>query len=150
MKGNVKARTIHEYLDSLNGQRKKDLTTLDALIKRTVPRLKASMQFGMIGYGSYHYRYSSGREGDWPIIALASQKNYISLYACATANGRYIAEDYKVSLPKASIGKSCVRFKKLEDVDMKIIAKLLKDTVRAAAAYVASQKKLPKSGSTKN
>lgn len=45
------------------------------------------MQSGMIGYGARPYRYAGGRQGTWPVIALASQKRCISVYACATEAG---------------------------------------------------------------
>jgi hypothetical protein len=80
----------------------------------------------MIGYGSYHYKYASGREGDCAIIALASQKSYISVYITASENGEYVAEKHKAELPKASIGKSCIRFKKLAEIDLKVLEKLVK------------------------
>jgi hypothetical protein len=88
---------------------------------------------GMIGYGTYRYKYASGREGDWPVIALASQKNYISVYVCAAENGRYIAEAHKGELANASVGKSCIRFKKLEDVDLKALEKVIKAGARVLA-----------------
>jgi len=55
---------------------------------------------------------------DWPVIALANQKNYISIYICAVDKGEYIAEKYKQSLGRVSVGKSCIRFKKIEDLDL--------------------------------
>jgi hypothetical protein len=106
--------------------RRQDIQTLHNLIQKTVPNLKPRILSGMIGYGSYHYRYASGREGDWSLIALASQKNYISVYVCCTDNGVYLAEEYKDKLPKASIGKSCIRFKKLSDIDLSVLTEIIK------------------------
>ena len=90
------------------------------------------MKFGMLGYGTYHYKYASGREGDWMIIGLANQKNYISLYACMSDGKSYVAEKHKKDLPKANIGKSCVRFRKLEDIDLGVIKQLLQETNQIA------------------
>ncbi|MCX6620750.1 MAG: DUF1801 domain-containing protein [Acidobacteria bacterium] len=120
------ARTVAEYFEQIDEPRQSDVRALDALITKTVPELKPSIQAGMIGYGTYHYKYASGREGDWPVIALASQKSYISLYICATDNGEYVAEKHKQELPKANIGKSCIRFRKLADVDLEVLAKLIR------------------------
>ena len=72
----------------------------------------------MLGYGRFHYRYASGREGDASLVALSSRKNYISLYVLCTDEGGYLAEQYVDRLPKASIGKSCVRFKRTDDIDL--------------------------------
>jgi hypothetical protein len=63
------------------------------------------------------------------VIALASQKNYISVYACATDGKNYVPEEYKKQLPKASIGKSCIRFKKNEDIDMNILKEIILKSV---------------------
>jgi uncharacterized protein DUF1801 len=87
----------------------------------------------MLAYGRYHYRYASGREGDWFRIGLASQKRYISLYVTAANGERYVAETYKDRLPKAGIGKSCVRFKRLEDLDRSALESLIREGACAAA-----------------
>jgi hypothetical protein len=92
------------------------------------------MDFGMLGYGKYHYRYPSGREGDWMLVAVASNKNYISLYVTAAApDGGYLAETYREQLPKASIGKSCIRIKRLGDVDQKVLERLLRNVAEVGA-----------------
>ena len=86
------------------------------------------MKFGMLGYGTYHYKYASGREGDWMVIGLANQKNYISLYSCLSDGKNYVAEKHKDGLPKANVGKSCIRFRKLEDIDLEVIKRILLET----------------------
>jgi hypothetical protein len=124
------ASSTEEYLSLIDEPRKSDIVKLDEFIKATVPEANAYFASNMLGYGKYHYKSKSGREGDWPVIALASQKNYISLYVCSVKDGTYIAELYKKNLPKAEIGKSCIRFKKLEDVDLKVIGEILKYAVK--------------------
>ena len=125
-----KAASPSEYIAQIDEPRKSDIKTLHAMIAKAVPGLKPSIQSGMIGYGSYHYKYASGREGDWPIIALASQKNYISVYVCASENGQYIAERHKGELTGANVGKSCIRFKRIEDIDLKALEKIIKTGAR--------------------
>lgn len=120
------AKTPEEYIAMIPEPRRQEIETLHALIQKTVPRLKPRILSGMIGYGTYHYRYASGREGDWSLIALASQKNYISVYVCAMEKDSYLAETYKDKLPKASIGKSCIRFKKLSDIDLSVLMEIIK------------------------
>jgi hypothetical protein len=121
------ANTPQEYIDLISEPRKSDIVFLDKFIKKTTPKLKPFIISGMIGYGKYRYKSASGREGDWCVVALASQKNYISIYACGVRDGKYIAESYKKDLPKADIGKSCIRIKKVEDIDLKVLAKILKE-----------------------
>ncbi len=67
------------------------------------------------------HKYDSGREGDAPIVALASQKNYISIYGCGAENGK----DLQRELPKADFGKGCIRFKKEADVNLKALEKIV-------------------------
>ena len=60
----------------------------------------------MLGYGPFHYRYASGREGDASLIALASRKQYISLYVLCTTERGYLAEQYAERLPKAASARA--------------------------------------------
>lgn len=132
----VKAKTIEEYIDSvLDPKRKSDIIALYEFIKKTVPSKKPYMAYNMIGFGEFHYKSKSGREGDWPLIALASQKNYISVYVCASDGKEYIAEKFKKELPKASIGRSCIRFKRVSDIDLKIIEKILKQAEKSEYTF---------------
>lgn len=124
----IAANTPDEYF-SKTGEREPALRELDELIRRKAPSLERTMVSGMamnmVGYGMFHYKGKSGREGDWPVIALANQKNYISLYICATENGEYIAEKNADRLGKVSVGRSCIRFKKLEDLNLSVIQEII-------------------------
>lgn len=130
MKGQSKASTPEEYIAELAEPRRSDVAALHRLIRKTVPKLEPHIQAGMLAYGPFHYRYASGREGDWFRVGVASNKAYISLYACAADERGYVAERYKKQLPKASIGKSCVRFKRLADLDTAALTALLKETAK--------------------
>lgn len=79
----------------------------------------------MLGYGPIQYKTKSGCEGDWAVVCLANQKNYMSLYLGCEGD-TYLAEEYADQLGKVSCGKSCVRFKKLEDLNLKVALKLVK------------------------
>lgn len=131
------AKTPDEYIAMIDEPRRSDIQTLHEVIIKTLPKLKPNIMSGMIGYGTFRYRSKSGREGDWSLVLLASQKNYISLYVCAGTGSEYLAESYKAALPKANIGKSCIRFKRLEDVDLAVIQELLKkaETMGVPDAY---------------
>jgi hypothetical protein len=128
------AQTPEEYIASIPEPRRDDVEKIHALIQNTVPSLKPHILSGMIGYGTYRYRYASGKEGEWSLIALASQKNYISLYICSIENGKYIAEEYKDKMPKASIGKSCIRFKNLDDIDVSVLKEIIKKAEKVGGA----------------
>jgi len=123
-----------EYIAAIPEPRRQDVEKIHELIQKTVPNLKPHILSGMIGYGTYRYRYASGKEGDWSLIALANQKNYISVYVCAVEKGKYIAEEYKNKLPKASIGKSCIRFKTLKDIDLSILIEIITKAEKTGGA----------------
>jgi hypothetical protein len=112
------ARTIHEYLDQIDEPRQTEIRMLHAMISKAVPKLKPSIQGGMIGYGTYHAVGLSG-EGDFPVIAMASQKSYISVYVPG-------AEKHKAQLTGASVGKSCIRFTKITNINLKALEKVIK------------------------
>ena len=120
------ATTPEEYIEALEEPRRSQVRRLDELIRRVAPDLERHIQSGMLAYGSYHYRYATGREGDWFPIGVASRKGYISLYVTASDGDEYLAESYRDRLPKADIGRSCVRIKRLEDVDEQALEELIR------------------------
>jgi hypothetical protein len=121
------AQTPDEYIDRLEEPRRSDVRALHELIRREAPQLEPHIASGMLAYGRYHYKgKSKGAEGEWFHIGLASQKRYISLYVMAADEGGYLAESYKDRLPKADIGRSCVRIKRLDDVDQEQLRQLIR------------------------
>ncbi len=130
----VGAKNEEEYIAMLNEERRDVIETLDALIKKEVPGLKRWFAYNMLGYGEFPYTDYKGNEGKWPVIALASQKNYMSLYVCAidkNDESQYIAEKYENELykegVKPNIGKSCIRFKRLDDLNLDMVRVVLKE-----------------------
>lgn len=124
----VGAKTIDEYFAMLNDERREVLEQLDRFIKSTVPAQKPWFTYNMLGYGKFRYTNYKKEELDWPVIALASQKNYISIYVCAVHpehKDKYIAEVYEKDLGKVSVGKSCIRFKKLDDLNLDVLKEVL-------------------------
>ena len=131
MKGKTNAKTHEQYIAEVEEKRRADIQTLHDMVCEEAPELEPTMEFGMLGYGKFHYKYSSGREGDWMKIGIANNKQYISLYSCAADDDGYVAERYKDRLPKANIGKSCVRFKHLSDLDEETLRELIRETAAA-------------------
>lgn len=123
--------TPEEYIADLPEPRRTQVRRLHDLIRAAAPDLEPSVESGMIGYGRYHYRYDSGREGDASIIALASRKSYISLYVSAiTPDGEYLAEASKDRLGKADVGKSCIRIKDPADIDLTALSDVITEGAR--------------------
>lgn len=122
----VKAKSSKEYFDALPDERKEILMFLDKFIKKNAPSLKPNFLYNMPGYGSFPYKNYKKELIQWPTIAVASQKNYISIFVCAVDAKGYIAEQYKNELGKVTVGKSCISFKKLDDLNLDTLKKVLK------------------------
>lgn len=121
----TKAKSVADYLKAVPKERKELVLFLHEFIKKSAPKLKPHFAYNMLGYGSFKYKNYKKEIIDWPIISLANQKNYISVYVCALEDRKYVAEKYKKQLGKVSVGKSCIRFKKLEDVNLDILKKVI-------------------------
>jgi len=137
----TKASSISEYLKALPKERKEQINYLHEFIKKTAPTFKPFFAYNMLGYGKFKYKNYKKEIIDWPIVALASQKNYISVYVCAVDNGKYLAEKYKSKLGKVSVGKSCIRFKKLEDLNFPVLKKVLEKAAKAPGITGVGQHK---------
>lgn len=84
----------------------------------------------IIGFGSYHYKYASGHEGDAPIIGFSPRKAEFSLYVYAdTAKSKSLLTE----LGKYKMGKACIYMKRLDDLNLDVLEKLCKESI----AYVA-------------
>lgn len=120
------ATSIETYIAAIEPSRRQEVEKLHAFIVQTVPNLKPHFASNMLGYGSFPYTNYKKQTISWPVIALASQKNYISLYICALHEGTYLAEKFQDSLGKVSVGKSCIRFKKISDLNLESMAKIMR------------------------
>ncbi len=112
------AQSVEEYLANVPADRQKAMRFLHDFIQKTVPSLKAHFACNMLGYGSFPYLDSKKQPKERPVVALANQKNYISIYVCALDGNTYLAEKYAKELGNVSVGKSCIRIKKLEDLNV--------------------------------
>lgn len=89
----------------------------------------------IVGFGSYHYQYESGREGDMPLIAFSPRKPATVLYNMGGFDG---SEELRARLGKHASGKGCLYIKRLADVDQKVLKTLIEKSARAARARHAS------------
>ena len=81
----------------------------------------------IIGFGSYHYKYASGHEGDAPLVAFSPRKDAISLYLYCSFENK---EALLTKLGKHKAGKGCIYIKKLADIDIEIVRKMISDSVQ--------------------
>jgi hypothetical protein len=122
----TKATSVKEYLQSVPPERRELVEFIHAFIQKEAPSLRPHFAANMLGYGSFPYKSYKKEMLEWPVIALANQKQYVSLYVCAVVDGKYVAETHKKDLGKASVGKSCIRFKKIEDLNLATLKKVIK------------------------
>ncbi len=80
MKADPSIKSPGRYIASLPDGRREAIRAIHEAIVARVPELKPRMVSGMIGYGQIRYRTKSGCEGDWAVVLLANQKQYMSLY----------------------------------------------------------------------
>ena len=125
-----KPKTPKEYLDSLPEDRRKALRKVRAAVNKGLSRgYKEGVQYGMIGWFVPHSVYPDGYHCDpvqpVPFAGLASQKNYMSLYLmCIYGDEKHrewFEREWAKTGKKLSMGKSCVRFKKVDDVPLDLI-----------------------------
>jgi hypothetical protein len=90
----------------------------------------------IIGFGSYHYRYASGREGDAPLVGFSPRRSALTLYASADDDVR---AKLLARLGPHKVGKGCVYVKRLSDVDEQALA----DLIRAGATFTRAQDVAP-------
>jgi hypothetical protein len=137
----VKAKSIGEYLKAVPKERKEAMVFLDKFIRKSAPGLKPHFPYNMPGYGSFKYKNNKNESLNWPIIALANQKHYISIYVCAVDGRQYVAEKYKKELGKVSVGRSCIRFKKIEDINLPVLKKVIQKAAKSPGLVMAGEHK---------
>ena len=92
----------------------------------------------IVGFGSYHYKYASGHEGDWPVIAFSPRKQDLTLYLSLSGYERFGA--LMDQLGKHKTGKSCLYIKRLSDIHMPTLKKLIKASVKNLGAEIKARK----------
>jgi hypothetical protein len=130
-----KAKTVQEYLDQLPDHRREAISAVrDVMLKNLPKGFEEGMQYGMIGYFVPHSVYPDGYHCNpkepLPYASLAAQKNYMSIYLMCIygdeAHRDWFVEAWNKTGKKLDMGKSCVRFKKLEDVPLKVVGQAMK------------------------
>ncbi len=122
--------SVEEFLASVENKRRQEdgLTLLDMM--REITGLEPEMWGpSIIGFGDYHYKYESGREGDMCLIGFSPRKQSLSLYVMA---GSERFDDLLAKLGKHRKGVSCLYINKLADVDMNVLRELVRESFEQA------------------
>ena len=128
------AKTPQEYINSLPDERKQAVKKLREAVLKNLPRgFSEEMNYGMLGYVVPHSLYPDGYHCDpkqpLPFMCIASQKNFIALYHMGIYGSEklltWFTKEYsKHSKTKLDMGKSCIRFKKIDQIPYKLIGEL--------------------------
>ncbi len=122
-----------DFVNSIeNGRRREDARTLLSFFQDVTSYQPVMWGASIVGYGRYHYVYASGREGDFLATGFSPRKSALSLYIMP---GYADFGDILGRLGKHRLGKSCLYINKLDDVDMDVLA----DLVRAGLKDLASR-----------
>ena len=92
----------------------------------------------IVGFGTWHYKYASGHEGDWPVAAFSPRKQDLTLYLMPGFENR---GELMSKLGKHKTGKSCLYIKRLSDIHIPTLKKLIKASVKDLKAHTKSQAK---------
>jgi len=120
------------YLSTIEPDKKReDSFAILELMKEVTGEEPKMWGSSIVGFGSYHYKGKSGREGDWFLTGFAARKQSLTLYIMA---GFEHYDDLLSDLGKYTLGKGCLYIKKLEDVDDAKLRKLVKLSAEHMAA----------------
>lgn len=106
--------------------KREDAKTLIAMMKDATKQEPVMWGTSIIGFGTYRYKYASGREGDWPIVGLSPRKQNLTVYIMP---GFDEFEDLLAKLGKHSTGSSCLYIKRLADIDVPTLKKIVVKSV---------------------
>jgi hypothetical protein len=127
MKTRPTEQSVESFLNAVpDATRRRDCLTVLEIMRRVTGEQPRMWGPGMVGFGSYHYRYESGREGDWFLAGFSPRKNDLTIYIVA---GFDRFEALMDRLGKYRIGKSCLYVKRLDDVDLGVLEELVSVSV---------------------
>jgi hypothetical protein len=119
--------SVQEFLRSVeNDKRRKDARAVLKLMREITGESPKMWGSSIVGFGSYHYRYESGREGDWMLTGFSPRKQALTLYIM---DGFSRHEELMRKLGKYKTGKACLYVNKLEDIDLDVLRQLIADSV---------------------
>ena len=124
--------SVTEFVDAVtDAARRSETKALIKLMQSAAGEKPQMWGPSIIGFGSYHYKYESGREGDMPVIAFSPRKAATVLYG---VTGFDEAKALLAKLGKHSTGKGCLYIKKLADVDQRVLETLISKSLAAKRA----------------
>lgn len=119
--------SVTDFINTINDEaRRADCVKLNSIISSQTGLTPKMWGSAIVGYGSYHYKYESGHEGDAPLVGFASRTNALVLYLAVDFDTK---KDLLQKFGKHKVGKSCVYIKKLADVNIDVLKLMITDSV---------------------
>lgn len=130
LKTKLNNASVDKFLKSVKDeQTRADCFQIVEIMKKAAKAEPKMWGTSIVGFGSYHYKYASGREGHWFVIGFSPRKQNLTLYGMGGFNRH---TELLSKLEKHSLGGGCLYIKKLADVDIKILKELIMLTVKTA------------------
>ena len=127
LKTKVNDASVEGFLSTIEDEKKRrDSFTLLEFMKRVTQMEPKMWGDSIIGFGTYHYKYASGHEGDWAPVGFSPRKQALTLYIMADWTNHI---DLLARLGKYKSGKACLYVKKLEDIDLDVLEQLIKRAI---------------------
>jgi len=120
--------SVKAFLDAVaDERRRKDARAVSAIMQDVTGEKPAMWGKSLVGFGSYHYKYDSGQEGDWPLVSFSPRKDNLTLYIMP---GFKDYSELLAKLGKHKKGISCLYIKSLDDVDVPTLKTLVRRSVK--------------------
>ena len=128
--------SVTDYLDSIaDAKRRADSAAIIQILEEETGLPPKMWGTGIVGFGSYHYQYDSGHEGDAPLAGMACRANAIVVYFDSKFENR---EELLLQLGKHKSSKVCVYIKKMEDIDTAVLRKMVVNSVASTKTKICS------------
>jgi hypothetical protein len=128
---------VLQFIDGVQDEKRRaDCLTLVSLMREILKEEPVMWGPAIVGFGRYHYKYDSGREGEWMVAGFSPRKSDLTLYLMSAFEGK---EELLAKLGKHKTGKSCLYVRRLADID----ATVLRELISRSVAEMASQRISP-------
>jgi hypothetical protein len=127
-KTKANAKSVPEFLEQVEDPKKRADSLIIAELMEKLSGSKPKMWGdSIVGFGDYHYKYASGREGDWFQVGFSPRKQNLTIYIMGYLE---FYSDILEGLGKYKHGKGCLYIKKLEDIDMDVLENLISTSIK--------------------
>ena len=134
LKTKLNNANVEKFLNSVKDEKKrKDCFTVLDLMKKITKSEPKMWGTSIVGFGTYHYKYASGRQGDWPLVGFSPRKQSLTLYIMSGFK-RY--NELMKKLGKYKTGKACLYINDLDDIKINV----LRDLITQSVKYISAKK----------